>query len=47
MTPQQPSNPITAVSEYSNKAEVQEKVFKTSEMKMIEVLKEETNKPHE
>lgn len=47
MSPQQPSNTITAVSEYSNKAEVQEKVFKPSQMKMIEVLKEETNKHHE
>ena len=40
----EPRYPITASTENSNIAEAQEKDFKTNSMKMIEILKEETNK---
>lgn len=44
MAPPEISYPTTAGPEYSNKAEAQEKHFKTICMKMIEFLKEGINK---
>ena len=40
MSPQKPSNITTANHEYCNITETQEKDLKTTNMKMVEVLKE-------
>ena len=44
MSPPEPSHLTTALSEHSNIPEAQGKDLKTNFMKMIEVLKEKTNK---
>ena len=45
MEPPKPSYSITANPGYSNKHEVQEDDLKSNLIKMIEVFKEEMNKP--
>ena len=45
MSPLKPGYPTTAGPEYSNTAATQENDLNTNFMKMIEVLKEEMNKP--
>lgn len=46
MLPSEPRYSTTAILDYSNNKEAQERDFKTNFMKIIEVLKEEMNKSH-